>query len=127
MPDIFVNSEKQNESVPPVIDATVKPAGFNLDPSNQESLPNHTHNPLSAYCYMPHNVGFINKEPDEKVILLVRRHFITNFGWILLVLLMLFAPLILNYFPLLAFLPLKFQILAILFWYLLTLAIFIQG
>jgi hypothetical protein len=40
---------------------------------------------------------------------------------------MLFAPLILNSFPLLSFLPLKFQTIAILFWYLLTTAIAIQG
>src|SRR5260221_8528760 len=115
MPDIYINPKE------------VKPTGFNLNPSNVESLPNHSHNPLGAYCYFPHNVSFLNKEPDEKVILLVRRHIITNLGWVLLVAGMLVAPVLLNYFPLLGFLPLKFQTVAILFWYLLTLAIAIQG
>src|SRR5258708_6620285 len=124
MPDIYINptdKPQKKEKIP------VKPTGFNLNPSNVESLPNHSHNPLGAYCYFPHNVSFLNKEPNEKVILLVRRHIITNVPWVILVILMLLAPVILNYFPLLGFFPLKFQTVAILFWYLLTLAIAIQG
>ncbi|HWA52316.1 MAG TPA: PH domain-containing protein [Patescibacteria group bacterium] len=124
MPDVFVNAPDTDPVVNPSSGETQK---FNINPSNVEDLPNHTHNPLSAYCYFPHGVGFINKEPDEKIILLVRRHVITNLGWITLVIIMLVAPAILNYFPLLGFLPLKFQTLAVLFWYLLTLAIAIQG
>src|SRR5258708_15781489 len=121
MPDIFINPE---DAAKPT--KGTKPRVFNLQPKNVEDLPNHTHNPLSAYCYFPHDIGFINKEPDEKVILLVRRHIITNLAWVLLVLGMLAAPLILNYFPLLDFLPLIFQTLAILTYYLLTTAIAIQ-
>lgn len=140
MPDIYINPEdatkkKTRSSVKTApakeINKPTNPSNkvtdFSIIPDNIESLPGHTHNPLSAYCYYPHNVDFINEEPDEIVILLVRRHIITNLGWIALVALMLVAPFILQYFPLLDFLPLRFQTVAILIWYLLTLAIGIQG
>lgn len=118
MPDIYINPKE------------VKKISIKTKTSkslNHEGERGHTHNPLAAFCYYPHNVDFINQEPDETVILIVRRHVITNLGWLTLVILMLFAPLILNYFPLLDFLPARFQLGAILIWYLLTLAIFIQG
>ena len=112
MPDVFVTKEKTHKHKK------------SLD---IENLPGHTHNPLSSFCYYPHNISFINKEPDENVILLVRRHAITNLGWLMVVIVMIFAPLLLTYFPFLSFMPPRFQIAAILIWYLLTLAIFIQG
>lgn len=129
MPDIYINPEDAKEPVKekPKLKKKVKKLNGFVMPENIESLPGHNHNPLSSFCYFPHGVSFINKEPDEKVILLVRRHPITNLGWILLSIVMIFAPLILNYFPLLDFLPARFQLAAILFWYLLTLAIIIQG
>lgn len=133
MPDIFINQPDKSETPPPTstgggkTSTSNKSTEFNIDPPNVEILPGHTHNPLAAYIYFPHSVAFLNEEPDEKIILLVRRHIFTNFGWIALVILMIFAPLVLNYFPLLNFLPLKFQTIAILAWYLLTLAIAIQG
>lgn len=110
MPDVYIDSkpEKKKEKV-------------------EETPQKRNHNPLSSYCYLPRGINFINMEKDEKVILLTRRHFLTNVGWLLLVIAMLFAPLILNYFPLLNFLPANFQVIATLFWYLLTLAIFLQG
>ncbi len=124
MPDVYINQDKVKNKKPKIV---VRKEGFDLNPASIESLPGHTHNPLASYCYFPHDVDFLNKEPDEKVILLVRRHVITNLGWILLVVAMLIAPSILTYFPLLNFLPLKFQTVSVLFWYLLTVAIAIQG
>lgn len=127
MPDIYINPEDAKKPTPKKTKVSTKKMGFNINPEDRERLPGHTHNPLSAYCYFPHNVGFATKEPDEKVILVVRRHIVTNVGWILLVILMVFAPLVLNYFPLLGFLPVKFQVVSLLFWYLLALVIAIQG
>jgi hypothetical protein len=126
MPDIYIHPEDQPKK-PHHKKLKTKSAAPVSQPKNIERLKNHTHNPLAAFCMYPEKVDFINKEPNEEVILLVRRHFLTNVGWLLLVVLMLFAPLVLDYFPLLNFLPAKFQTAAILFWYLLTLAIFIQG
>jgi hypothetical protein len=120
MPDIYINAPKPKKH-------STEKHTIDLNPATVEGLPGHNHNPLSAYCYFPHKADFINREPDEKVILLVRRHVITNLGWILLALVMVFAPLLLQYFPLLNFLPPRFQTVALLVWYLLIIAIVIQG
>lgn len=80
-------------------------------------------NPLSAFCYYPKGIKFVAKDAQEEIVLLLRRHPITNFGWILIVLLMLFAPAVLDFFPILAFLPDNFQLIAVCIWYLLTVAI----
>ncbi|HSX48989.1 MAG TPA: hypothetical protein VLE44_01905 [Candidatus Saccharimonadales bacterium] len=124
MPDIYINPEDKPKKSPKKLKKIIKKQ---IIPDNVEGLPGHNHNPLSSYCYFPHHVNFINQEPDEKIVLLVRRHVITNLGWIILVILMSFAPGVLKTFPLLDFLPARFQMVAILIWYLLTLAIAIQG
>jgi hypothetical protein len=125
MPDIYIDpKEIKNISKPT---KKVKTHKKPIIPDDVEHTPGHTHNPFSSFICYPHGIGFINKEPEERVVLLVRRHFLTNIGWILLVVAMIFAPYILNYFPLLSFFPSHFQVLAILFWYLLTSAIAIQG
>ncbi len=122
MPDIFISEDKV-----PGKEKKSKLHTKKIETFDPEGMQGHTHNPLAAFCYYPHNVDFINQEPDEKVILLVRRHFITNLGWLALVAVMIVAPSVLSVFPLLDFLPARFQLAAILVWYLLTLAIFIQG
>lgn len=119
MPDVFV-ADKPNKKK--LVHSHSHTHAF--DP---EGMPGHTHNPLAAFCYYPHKVAFLNKQADEEVILIVRRHIITNLGWIALVVAMIFAPALLTIFPLLSFLPAQFQLAAILVWYLLTLAIFIEG
>lgn len=115
MPDVFISKKSKIVPANPV------------HPGNREKLPGHKHNPFSSFCYYPHGVGFINQNPDEIVILLVRRHFLTNLGWLLIVVGMSLAPLILRHFPLLTFLPLTFQTIAIGAWYLVAMAIFIEG
>ena len=55
----------------------------------RKNLPGHTHNPLAAFCYFPDFVKFVNQDPKEQVILLLRRHPITNIRWILITLLIL--------------------------------------
>lgn len=122
MPDIYINPPKD-----PPKKKKVHHQHIDINPATPEGLPGHNHNPLTSFCYFPHGVDFVNQEPDEKIIFLSRRHIITNFGWVALSLLMILAPAILQYFPLLDFLPLRFQTIAVLVWYLLVMAIVIQG
>jgi hypothetical protein len=84
--------------------------------------PGHTRNPLASYCYYPHSVNFMNKDKEELIVLLVRKHPITNLPWVFVALLMLLAPVALTIIPLFGFLPATFQTMGLLFWYLLTLA-----
>ncbi len=129
MPDIFINAEEaapQPQTASKTSTANPQPVS-DLQNTSHEDSPYHTHNPIASFCYFPHNVEFIDQEPDEQVILLVRRHPLTNTGWILLTLGMVFAPILFKYFPLISFMPANFQLVALLIWYLLTLAIFVQG
>lgn len=93
-------------------------------PSEDElkRTPGHTRNPLASYCYYPHHANFLNKDKEELVILLVRKHPLTNIPWLFIAFMMLLAPLALTIVPLLNFLPVEFQSMAILMWYLITVA-----
>ncbi len=97
--------------------------------ADRESLDGHTHNPLAAFSYYPdpEKTNFETQDSEEKVILLLRKHPITNLGWILIAVLMLFGPIVLNSFPLLSFLPANFQFIAILSWYLITTAFILEN
>ena len=56
-------------------------------------------NPLAAFSVLPPGVRFGTQDVDEDIILLLRKHPITNLPWIFLSLLMIGAPLVI--FPLL--------------------------
>lgn len=81
---------------------------------------------LSAFAISPNKVFFQTQSSDEKIILLLRRHPITNLPWLLAFLLALLAPyflyhyqaLILQFFPLDFFftLPPKILLLLLLFY-----------
>lgn len=77
-----------------------------------------TSNPLAQFSVCPIGLRFESQDPQEKVLLIMRRHFITNVPWILGFLVMLLAPLILPFFPIMEFLPLRYQNFTLLFWYL---------
>jgi uncharacterized membrane protein YdbT with pleckstrin-like domain len=82
----------------------------------------HSHSPLASYCYFPSNIRFVAKDSNERIVLFLRRHPITNLGWILISILMFSAPMVLSSFPLLSFLPENFQLVAVLGWYMISIA-----
>lgn len=114
MPDIFVSEQKNIKAKPHFAKAT---RGGEIH--RQEF---HSHNPLAAYCYFPDNVRFVAKDSHERVVLFLRRHPITNLGWILISILMFLAPMVLSSFPLLDFLPENYKFVAILGWYMISIA-----
>lgn len=75
--------------------------------------------PLAAFSFYPSKLDFSDKDKDEVIILLLRRHPITNLPWIVIAALMLVFPIALDLVPILEFLPPNFQSVAILIWYLL--------
>lgn len=89
-------------------------------------LGGHSHNPLAAFIYQPDKVEFVNKDPEEKVILLLRKHPITNLKWILVALVMFFAAFFLPVLPFYPDLPFRFQIVAVMIWYLFTFAFVLE-
>ncbi len=114
MPDIFINSEE----------TPVKKVEREIEkhPKVIHRLEGHSHSPLSAFCYFPDGVEFVAKDSKEKIVLLLRRHPVTNVPWIVISIIMLFAPGVLSSFPIIAFLPDNFQLIAIIMWYLVVVA-----
>jgi hypothetical protein len=106
---------------PPVKDN--KSANMKFRQKIYEMIDGKTANSLSAFLARPKVFTFDNREDEEEIILVLRRHWFTNLHWILLCILMLFAPSLLSFIPLLGFFPGRYQFVFILFWYLITLAI----
>lgn len=106
MPDIFTknNSTKKEELV--------------------ETIASNHINMLSSFCTNPLGISFVEQAPDEKILLFLRRHFITNFLWILISLVLLLVPVLFFIFrselqllgPI--NLPLQFILIIIIFYYL---------
>lgn len=111
MPDIFVAPKERSPKEYSSVMAERKP----------------TRNPLAAFVVRPKKIKFEIQDREEKVLLLLRRHWITNVPWILGVLLMSVAPAVAEeVVPVLALVPLRFQLMMTVMWYLLTLAVVIE-
>jgi len=77
--------------------------------------------PLGAFVALPKKIKFETQEKEEKIVLLLRRHWATNFSWLGLTLLAALFPLFLTHLPLLDFMPIRFRLVSILIWYLMIL------
>src|SRR3990167_2260140 len=103
MPDIYVANAKPIKEKPETkkIMHHTKPqteTGTKLAQNHKEKF----YHPLSAFFLFPKNrVEFETREPKEKIILLLRRHPITNIPWMTIAAIMIAAPVVLNFFPLL--------------------------
>lgn len=100
MPTIF-NNEPEPPQVPPPPIHPDSPAIESVD-----KLLHSKNQPMglfAAYALHPKGISFTNQEPDEIILLFLRRHFITNIPWILATFLLLIIPPIL--LALLAFFP----------------------
>ncbi len=82
--------------------------------------------PIASYAHYPANVRFIGTDEKERIILLLRRHWATNVNWMLTGLVLLFVPVPFVFFPILNFIPERFLVVTILFWYLVTTAYILE-
>ena len=77
MPDIFTSPQNKNKA-----------------PNHHSDMPEKTTPGMFSACiHHPQNFTFSQQEKDEKIILFMRRHFITNLPWIIAVIIALVAPL----------------------------------
>lgn len=109
MPEVFTSNQ------------TVSEPKLDLE-DQKENIPGHTHNKFFSFCLYPENVNFETKEPEEKIILLLRAHPIVNLKWILISLAMLFVPGIVRFFGMFSTFPVGFELVITLAWYLFVLA-----
>ena len=106
MPDIFVNPPKKN-----------------LNQKKKLRLPPATSSHLwSAFISHPAKIRFDTQDKQEEIILLLRAHPITNFPWVMTVVIMALASFLIFRFLNLSFIPGNFILISFLSWYLLTFA-----
>lgn len=82
---------------------------------------------LAAFVEKPKDTSFETQTHNERLLLLLRRHWVTNVSWMVMSLIMLFIPpflfelILRGYLPEVNQIPEKFQLVATLLWYLFTL------
>jgi hypothetical protein len=76
---------------------------------------------------LPKKISFETQESKEEIIIIIRRHLITNLKWISTLILMSIIPLFISEFPAYAILPPKFQFMTIVIWYILTLIMALEN
>ena len=77
---------------------------------------------LSSFCLLPGRVRFETQETRERIILLLREHWLKQISWLATAIGLMFLPLVLNWIPLIDFLSADYQFIAIVIWYLLIIA-----
>ncbi|MBP8591046.1 PH domain-containing protein [Candidatus Shapirobacteria bacterium] len=125
MPDLYTSSPAKEAETPkrekegkPALKAHVSP----FKKIVKENLP-----PKWGLVINPQKIKFASQEKDEEVLLLIRRHPITNFIWMAAFVLMIFALPAARHFQWLAPLPSNFQMVIAFAWLTLALAVFWGG
>lgn len=81
-----------------------------------------TLNPLAAFVAKPQKIRFATQEEKEEIVLLLRRHPITNLSWAFKTSLMILLPQVVAAVIPFDFLPARYQFFTLIIWYLLTFA-----
>lgn len=132
MPDIF-SSNKQTardarfDQAPPVTNSSAPPEKDDLldkfddlPPTIQKTKREKMHM-FSAFCEKPYYVNFQTQEPDERILLFLRRSNITNIPWMLGAVVLTLLPLLLLFIRIsdtaLAFFPNHLAPLLLIFYY----------
>lgn len=122
MPDLFVAPDTKAPATTQPADSV--PAVASVPPV-QPQIQGHNIGMFATYAEFPKNIAFQNQEPDEVILLFMRRDFITNVPWITLSIVLVLLP------PLLMFLlnstnatifsiPMNFLLILLAFYYLIV-------
>ncbi len=132
MPDLYTSPPSQKDRVEigseeeTALEKTKK-TGIKARSSPFRKIVSQNLSPNWGLMINPQRVKFASQEKDEEVLLLIRRHPITNLPWILTFVLMIFALPAARHFQWLAPLPSNFQMVVAFAWLALALAIFWGG
>ena len=125
MPDIFVADTKKNMGDGNNTPDNTQLSGSGMNGKQGSSKTISTgHNRVhlfSSLCKDPEDISFQNQDENEKVLLFIRKDFITNSKWIVVGAFLILAPLIFASVHFI-FLPERFSIIFLLFYYLLVAA-----
>lgn len=92
-----------------------------------KDLPSSGFNPLGSIMFCPENLKFETMDKDEKVVLFLRKHWITNIPWIFITLVMFITPIFVSPLSLFDSIPDNFMFVFILIWYLISTAYFLES
>ncbi len=125
-PDDPIENGSTSESTPTSSPEAKTPssakANTHFSPPTEEvyTILGHTSSPFSSFLVRPKVFDFSERDNDEEILLALRPHWFTNVSWILTAIAMLFVPLLFSIFDFLGFLPIRYQMVSMLFWYLVT-------
>jgi len=126
MPDIFVAEPETKETAAPKMPYVLEKQAGDDNPISIIQPPIDIDNSVhlfSSLCKNPYGISFQSQEKGEKILLFLRRDFVTNAKWILISIVLAILPFLLvlsqqlfgtSFF----FLPLRFYLLFLLFYYL---------
>jgi|SRR3989344_2553669 len=145
MPDIFISSNNPKtsgsdnkkphwETLPPLTPEAKRQLekekigqSINIPKgTDKHKLPGHSHNPLAAYSFYPDNIKFISADSQEKIVLLLRRHPLTNLPWIIITFFMIIAPFFAMIIPFYDVVPGEIRTVAMIVWYMITSAFVLE-
>ena len=122
MPEIFISDtpelEKKEDKSPEKAEKKIK---------NDAHDPHHHHGKFSSFRLYPKDIDFETRSDDEKIVLLLRQHFIVNLKWIFFAILLSLIPGIASRFEILSSLPSGFEFVINIVWYLVTLAYVLEN
>jgi len=87
----------------------------------------HTKHSLSSLLVNPDVFSFEEKDSREEILVVARPHWFTNFSWIFISGLMLIAPGIVKFIPIVTDISGKYLAIGVMVWYLLTFAIIFES
>lgn len=114
MPELFSSTPKPSPEPENKISTTASRV--------REFLPPRAGHSFSSFWILPsEQIRFETQEEQEKILMILRRHWLTNILWFLMSVILFLAPAVLRYFPLLSSFPARFQLMFVIIWYLILL------
>src|SRR3989338_10003130 len=93
MPDIFV-AKHNNKRAENLLSPTEASRKVGISEKHEKKIDHHNKNRLERGIKISKKISFSNQKEDEKIILFLRAHFITNFPWITISVILVIFPII---------------------------------
>lgn len=95
MPDIFDKTQNRTSAQKAVPESIRQNEHRNMHTTRSGN--NGKMGIFTAICEYPTGINFVNQEQDEEIIVFLRKHFITNLGWIIASVIALFIPFLIGF------------------------------